>query len=429
MSEVVGIICGGGTVPGLNSLVSSVVLSAREAGLRVLGFHDGFLHLASGDPNVVRQNVVDLTDHSLASDCPLIRTNRFDPSRSFSTISNCTFSLSQLNIRYLLVIGGNTQLLASQLITDGADPTEMQILILPKTVDNDVPLPDDALSFGFHSARVCGHRLVSDIVAEAHRAHEWVIVETSGRRTGHLPFELARSGGAALLIIPEDFAGRKLDIGDVCDLLEGSILKSLALSRPGGVCVVAEGVVNQMSAASINELARRCWVPRGPDGVDLGAADLSGAIADEVAKRFAKRGIDLKVTARSLVADIRSAPPTDFEIDYGRALGRGTIQGFLAGHSNCVVFCSGGEVEYLSFQTVIDADTGRLIPRRVDVKSAEYTRARRKMCLIDRADLDDDGALSRLAEVGNCDAAAIVAQFGRVAKGLYGSRRLSDQDI
>jgi 6-phosphofructokinase 1 len=218
-----GLICGGGPVPGLNDLIIAIVLSAREFGWKILGFHDGFRHLATADPSVIAANTVDLTDSALDSPI-LLRSDRFDPGRKSSFLTACSASLFSFSIRYLLVIGGNGQLLAAELITDGTNPTELQVLVIPKTVDNDVPLPDDGLTLGFHSAREFGLGLMEGLVRETGK---WVIVETSGRRTGHLPYELTRASGADLAVIPEDFVGRKLGLEDICDLIEGSVLKKL----------------------------------------------------------------------------------------------------------------------------------------------------------------------------------------------------------
>jgi 6-phosphofructokinase 1 len=301
---ILGIICGGGPVPGLNDLITAIVLSAREAGWRILGFHDGFRHLATGDAAVIRSNTVDLTDAALDSPI-LIRSDRFDPGRKSSIISTCASALLRANIRYLLVIGGNTQLLAAELITDGTNPTDLQLLIIPKTVDNDVPLPNDGVTVGFHSARQLGLELMSTLIQER---RGWLIVETSGRRTGHLPFELVRSSGADVAVIPEDFVGRKLELGDLCDLIEGSILKKLTKGEVHGVCVIADGLVHLLSAVSLKRMEKEGWIPREADGLELGKANLSAAIVSELKKRFEARTVNIQIEARSLVHKLRSAP-------------------------------------------------------------------------------------------------------------------------
>jgi hypothetical protein len=74
-----------------------------------------------------------------------------------------------------------------------------------------------------------------------------------------------------------------------------------------------------------------------------------------------------------------------------------------------------------------DPATGRFCPRRVDVRGPEYAAARARMCAIEPADLEDPDARAALARAGNCSEDAIAAQFARAARGLFGSRRLSEE--
>jgi 6-phosphofructokinase 1 len=325
------------------------------------------------------------------------------------------------------VIGGNAQLLAAELITDGANPTELQLLVIPKTVDNDVSLPDNGFTVGFHSARQLGLELLK---ASFHATNKWVIIETSGRRTGHLPFELLKESGADVAIIPEDFVGRKLELGDLCDLIEGSVLKKLTKGEVHGICLIAEGLIHQLSMASLRRMEKEGWIPREADGLELGKPNLSGAIVSDLRKRFESRDVNIQIEARPLVSELRSAAPTDFELESIQFFARAAIDGFIGGHSNCVVCrSSNGLPIYRSFRELTDPDTGRLLPRRIDVRSVEYREARSNMCIIEKSDLETPDILRALAEVGKCTEEAIVTQFGRQTRGIFGGRRASDDTM
>jgi hypothetical protein len=172
------------------------------------------------------------------------------------------------------------------------------------------------------------------------------------------------------------------------------------------------------------------WIPREADGLDLGRANLLGAIVSEIKKRFDERGVAVEIEARSLVKALRSAPPTDFELEGAKFFARAAIEGFVAGHSNCVVCrARDGTAVYRSFRALTDPDTGRFLPRRIDVRSIDYRDARAQMSFIEKTDLDSPEVVRAMAEAGKCSEAAILAQFGRQARGVFGSRRLSEENM
>ena len=421
-APVLGVVCGGGPVPGLNILLSSIVVYAKRRRMQVLGFHDGFLHLASGDVEEVRQNSVildesclpGLADHSIGT---MLRTDRYDPSKSAPKITNVNEALKFFHVRYLLVIGGCSLIGTAHLLFTGIDPQEMQVIFIPKTVDNDIVLPTDQSTFGFHSARAFGVQLVKNLAMDAKSAPKWFIVETMGRRTGHLALSIAEATGATLSVIPEDFGNRRVTLADICDVIEGAMLRKLADGENYGVCVLAEGLINQMATASIQELYRDGFIHYSAEGmIALDEAELCRAVYHELKNRMTKRGISLRITPKKIGYELRSCKPSCVDAIHAQDLGAGAVDGFLAGHSNCVVAWNRGEIAFKSMHLMIDPTTGRFLPRKVDTKTQNYRIAKAYQAYIRAKDLEDKDLMRRIAEVAGCSEKEIVAQFGRVAR-------------
>src|SRR5262249_28008824 len=116
---------------------------------------------------------------------------------------------------------------------------------VPKTIDNDLPLPADVSSFGFSSARYHGTSIVKNLMADSKTTGRWYLVVTMGRNAGWLALGIAKSAGATLALIPEEFPAHTT-IARICDVIEGAILKRRTMGRPDGVAVIAEGIAYRL---------------------------------------------------------------------------------------------------------------------------------------------------------------------------------------
>ena len=122
---------------------------------------------------------------------------------------------------------------------------------MPKTIDNDLPLPENAPTFGFETARRCrrGDRRIADGRRAHHRS--LVLVVTMGRKSGSLALAMCRSAGATLAVIPEEFHRRaNFDLVAGVDTIVGAIVKRRSMGHDNGVAVVAEGIVERIDPAS-----------------------------------------------------------------------------------------------------------------------------------------------------------------------------------
>ena len=122
----------------------------------------------------------------------------------------------------------------------------IRVAHVPKTIDNDLPLPGSTPTFGFETARHNGVFILRNLTEDARTTSRWYIIISMGRAAGHLALGIGKAAAAALTIIPEEFRGRPVRAEEVADLIIGSIIKRRADGSNYGVAVLAEGLIESM---------------------------------------------------------------------------------------------------------------------------------------------------------------------------------------
>src|SRR6266496_4019920 len=154
-----GILCGGGPAPGMNSVISAATIEARNSGWDVLGIMDGFEHLIEG--RVEEARPLSITDvsriHVLGGS--ILRTSRANPTVRDEDAADpdwrlhaCLESLRKLGIDALVTIGGDDTAFSASRLAEAA-AGGLRVAHVPKTIDNDLPLPGGIPTFGFETAR------------------------------------------------------------------------------------------------------------------------------------------------------------------------------------------------------------------------------------------------------------------------------------
>ena len=113
---------------------------------------------------------------------------------------------------------------------------------VPKTIDNDLPLPDRNPTFGFHSAKDEGVRIGNTIYEDARTSQNWFVMSAMGRSAGHLAFGIAASCHFPMMVISEMFAKTEITIDKVVRLIVSSIIKRKLKNIDYGVAMVSEGI-------------------------------------------------------------------------------------------------------------------------------------------------------------------------------------------
>jgi len=190
-----GILVGGGPAPGINGVISAITLEARTRARKVIGILDGFQWLMQGDGNHVRE-----LDHADVSRVhfqggSILNTSRANPTKKPDDLRRVVETLDRLGIGHLATIGGDDTMFAASQVAKEARG-RIRVCHVPKTIDNDLPLPGATPTFGFETARQLGSDLVQNLMEDSRTTGRWYFVVVMGRSVGHLALGIGKSTGA-----------------------------------------------------------------------------------------------------------------------------------------------------------------------------------------------------------------------------------------
>jgi 6-phosphofructokinase 1 len=257
---------------------------------------------------------------------------------------------------------------------------------VPKTIDNDLDLPDSIPTFGYQTARHVGTGIVQDLLTDAQTTSRWYFVVAMGRKAGHLALGIGKAAGATLTIIPEEFGRKLVPIDEMADILAGAIIKRAAYGRPDGVAVLAEGLVEHLS--------------------------------EEELKAVAGESVELDEHGHIRIAEVEFGPIIKARVQAKlRELGMKTTAKYLIeGGSGAMVTIQQGKFKPIKFSDMIDPATGRTRVRMVNVETESYKIARRYMIRLRRDDLENAEELGRLAASVKLDPASFLKRFEYLVK-------------
>ncbi len=419
MAERLGILVGGGPAPGINSVISAATIEAVNRGLEVIGIYDGFEHLMKGRTDMVRLLTIPDVSRIHFDGGSILRTSRANPTKSPQDLQNTVRALRELGIRYLVTVGGDDTAFSASEIVKAAEGT-IRVAHVPKTIDNDLPLPGGMPTFGFETARHVGTELVRNLMEDSRTTNRWYFVVAMGRKAGHLALGIGKAAGATVTVIGEEFPKARITLAEVCDVLEGAILKRRVLGRKDGVAVIAEGIGEKLDPEELAKIPG-VEVEYDPHGhIRLGEIPLATILKREIQRHFAERGEKMTIVDVTLGYELRCAPPIPFDIDYTRTLGYGAVKFLLSepkddkvkhGGMVCLV---GGRLEILPFDELRDPVTGRTKVRLVDINSEHYRVAREYMIRLEREDLENPEMLAKLAEAAKMTPEGFKKKFAHV---------------
>ena len=258
-------------------------------------------------------------------------------------------------------------------------------------------------TFGYETARHVGTDIVMNLREDSRTTNRWYFIVAMGRHAGHLALGIGKASASTITIIPEEFPKPTISLSEVCDVLEGAILKRRVSGRPDGVAIIAEGIATKFNMRDLRNISG-VEIPRDEYGnIRLSELPLVRILRVEVERRFAERGEARDIVDLTLGYELRSAGPIPFDIDYTRTLGHGAVRFLLTesrdedtaqGAMICVV---DSQLKAVPFDEMRDATTGKTTVRMVDTASLYYDVARRYMIRLEAADLEDDEMLGRLA--------------------------------
>lgn len=367
MKESIAILCGGGPAPGINSVISSVALVFLKSGYKVIGIHNGYQGLFADNPDV--QEI----DFTLADDIhkrggSALKMSRHKPKDSEFN----TKFFTENNVQLLITIGGDDTASTANRISKFLKEHDVNIqnIHVPKTIDNDLPLPEGIPTFGYQSAKQEGVRIAQTIYEDARTSGNWFVVSAMGREAGHLAFGIGAANHYPMIIIPEMFEKVEVTFDRIVNLVISSILKRKIEGIEYGAAIVSEGVFHFMSDEQIeNSGINFTFDDHGhPELGNVSKAHIFNVLLQQKLKEI---GLKVKSRPVELGYELRCIPPTAYDQLYCGLLGYGVKKLYDEGRTGCMVTASNtGEISPLYLEDVED-ENGKIKPRLVDMNGAK----------------------------------------------------------
>ena len=238
MTKHIGVLTAGGDSPGLNAAIRAIGKSAvseqdDRQNIRVIGFRDGFRGLMENRSIRLEGEIL---SNLLTLGGTILGTSRDKPHRM--PIGNQLMDMTDVMLdnyhrhhldALVCIGGGGTQKNAFRLAGKG-----MNIITLPKTIDNDVVGTD--VTFGFNTAMEIATAAIDRLHSTAHSHHRIIVVEVMGHNTGWLALGAGLASGADVILIPE----LPYDV----NLIAKAIRSRLHRGKNFSIVTVAEGALS-----------------------------------------------------------------------------------------------------------------------------------------------------------------------------------------
>lgn len=244
MTLHIGILTAGGDCPGLNAAIRGIGKSAqRNYDMEVIGFRSGFRGLME---NQTVRLEGDILSGILTVGGTILGTSRDKPHRM--TVDNKVQDMTDVIVEnyhankldaLVCLGGGGTHKNALHLMKQG-----LNIVTLPKTIDNDVARTD--VTFGFHTAMDIATESIDRLHSTAHSHHRIIIVEVMGHRAGWLALGSGIAGGADVILIPE--------IPYEAESVADAIKKRARTGKKFSIVAIAEGARSRQDAEKLQNL-------------------------------------------------------------------------------------------------------------------------------------------------------------------------------
>jgi 6-phosphofructokinase len=459
---------GGGPAPGINGVISAVTIEAINRGIEVYGIQDGYQWLVAPDTittinECIDKHGFDKPEEWLSKDGPcnirrlyiddvtpiysrggsILGTSRTNPTKKKEDMDRVLKIFKTMEFDALVSIGGDDTAYSASRVYESYKESGGYIRVahVPKTIDNDLPLPGSTPTFGFETARHHGVALVRALAEDARTTSRWYIVISMGRNAGHLALGIGKAAAATVTVIPEEFGldenkkPNTVTLKHLCDIILGSIIKRYSEHDRFGVIVLAEGLIESVK----DELKKILDNTSGKYGtyqtddhghLRLGEIEFGKLIRDLLTERLSKPkkaktggppmprlndiigveaepyGLEVTFVSKDLGYELRCADPIPFDAEYTRDLGYSAVKFLLeerAGQFGAIIGFIEGGMKPMKFEDMLDKRTNRMQIRLVNVDGEGYEVASRYMIRLDERDFGDPANLKKLADVIHMD--------------------------
>lgn len=265
MKKHIGILTAGGDTPGLNAAIRAIGKSAiSHYNWQIIGFKEGFRGLVQNRFERLGQ---DKLSGILTLGGTILGTSRDKPHKmivgdqKIDMTGAIIENYHKHSLDCLVCLGGGgTQKNAYRLAQKG-----LNIITLPKTIDNDVWGTD--ITFGFDTALGIATELIDRLHSTAHSHHRIIVVEIMGHRAGWLALGAGIAGGADVILLPE--------IPYNTEKVAQAIKQRKMNGSPFSIVAIAEGAMSQEDSAAINQLVAQLEMAQDDDERQALKADIA----------------------------------------------------------------------------------------------------------------------------------------------------------
>jgi 6-phosphofructokinase 1 len=359
----IALLAGGGPAPGINTVIASVAKVFLKEGYRVIGLHHGYQGLFAPKPSIIEFDFT-ICDKIMNLGGSAIQMSRFKPKdEDFKT----DFFVNN-NVKLLVTIGGDDTASTANRITKflAENNISIQNIHVPKTIDNDLPLPEGSPTFGYQSAKEAGVRIAATVYEDARTSGNWFVVSAMGREAGHLAFGIGAACHYPMIIIPEMFDQTRISFEKIINLVISSIIKRKILGISYGAAIISEGVFHFMTNTEI-EATEINFTYDDHGHPELGNVSKAHIFNMLLQRKLKSLKINVKSRPVELGYELRCVTPTAFDLLYCSLLGIGVNKLFNEGKTGCMVTSDPtGDISPLFLKDVED-ENGKVKPRMVDV--------------------------------------------------------------
>ena len=347
MLKKIAIMTAGGDCPGLNAAIKSVVMSANQLGIEVVGIIDGYRGFVEGYYKDLTPESVENIEHlggtvlgSSNKECPFYylvdKTTMKYEDKTEESISN----LRKLGVEGLIVIGGDGTLDSARVINERGLPT----IGIPKTIDNDMAASNPTIGFDTAVSNVVEGISRIRSTADSHR--RVIVVEIMGRTSGYLTLYGGFASGADIILLPE----QDYDLDKVCEKV-----KEISSKKRSVIITVAESAKeigkNEVVAKLLNDSFEQ---------------KRYGGVAEKLASEIEERtGIECRHVV--LGHTQRGGRPTHADLITAAQQGNYAFNLLVGGESGYIVGMDGEEMKKMEFPK-------ERIPRLLDIETNPLVR-------------------------------------------------------
>ena len=368
MKKSIVILTGGGPAPGMNTVVGSIAKTFLQNDYRVLGLHGGYKGLFSREPNFCELDFI-MADAIFNRGGSYLMMSRYKPTaEDFEKNFNLEFFKSN-NIQLLVTVGGDDTASTANRIAKFLEAKNYPIanIHVPKTIDNDLPLPHNTPTFGYNSAMAEGCKIATTVYEDARTSGNWFVVAAMGRSAGHLALGIGATCHYPMIVIPEMFDKTEITASKIINLAISSIVKRKLMGIPYGVIMISEGVFHELSKEEL-EASGVHFTYDEHGHPELGKVSKAQLFNEMLEQKLDSLGIPVKSRPVEIGYEVRCVTPIAYDLMYCSQLGMGVYKLFNEGATGCMVYQDvEGNISALYLKDMQDPASGKIPPRGVNI--------------------------------------------------------------